>query len=315
MMNKVRSTILVGVAIAVAAMMLMPSAVAQSTSPPQIKYTVTPPAAAIRPEIESGQLKVTGQYLPGNPVQPVAGVQNSNVVITFTPACPNGIVITGAAQTFVPVSVGTSATPAYDFEGVFQVTVPRTAPGLVSVQCTMKVKASALATGVVDAVPDQAQNFAVNVDYYSLNQVKVATKLKQSGPQKQVPFELEITNFGNARTAYVFDVTNSPGGKWNSLPPEVLLLDSPNSGQGASTNTAIFTVATPFKNGWNNAEGSYTLTISPSAADNPEKIGTPLTANMLVRVRGVYVPGLEPVVMLAALLGSALVLRLRKDEE
>jgi hypothetical protein len=138
--------------------------------------------------------------------------------------------------------------------------------------------------------------------------------LKQAGPQKQVPFELEVTNFGNARTQYLFEITNSPGGKWNALPPEVMLLDSPNSGQGTPTNTATFTVATPFKNGWNNAEGAYTITIKPSAADDPEKVGNPLTANVLVRVRGVYVPGVEPFVMVAAVLGAALVLRARKAE-
>jgi hypothetical protein len=312
MMNKVRSTILVGVALAVTALMLMPSAVAQSTSPPQVDYSITPPSAAIKPEIESGSLRVNGEYKTGNAAQPLGGLQNQNVVITLTPACPNGIVMTGASQKFVTVQPQSQTAT---FEATFQVTVPRTAPGLQSVQCSMKVKASALAEGVVAAVPDQEQKFAVNVDYYSLNQVKVASKLKQSGPQKQVPFEMEITNFGNARTAYVFEVTSKPGGSWNDLPPEVLLLDSPNSGQGSNVNTAIFTVATPFKNGWNNLEGAYTVTIKPSAADNPEKSGTPLTANMLVRVRGVYVPSIEPILMLGAMMGSALLLRLRKDDE
>jgi hypothetical protein len=311
-MNKLRSLTLAGIAVVAVAFLLMPSVAAQSA--PSLQMQITAPPQAIKPEIESPSMKVHVTYTPSNAAQPAAGVQNQNLIVTFTPTCPNGISITGPQVLIIPIPAQQISAGKYEGDANFQVTVPRTAPGLQSVPCVIKAKASALAQTAVPDVPDVPQSFVINVDYYSLNQVKLASKLKQSGPQKQVPFEMEITNFGNARTQYTFEITNKPTGKWNALPPEILLLDSPNSGQGSPTNTAIFTVATPFKNGWNNLEGSYTVTIKPSAADDPTKVGNPLTANMLVRVRGVYVPGLEPTIMLGALLGSALLLRLRKDE-
>jgi hypothetical protein len=311
-MNKLRSLILAGAAVVAVAVLLAPGVVAQA--PPTLTLEVKPPTGQVKPEIESPAMSVKVTYNTANQVQPLGSAQNSNVVITFTPNCANGITITGPQTMVINIPATQASTTSFSNTANFQVTVPRTAPGLQASACTIKARASALAQAAVPEVPDTPQNFVINVDYYSLNQVKLASKLKQSGPQKQVPFEMEITNFGNARTQYTFELGAEPSGKWNALLPEVLLLDSPNSGLGSPTNTAVFTVATPFKNGWNNEEGSYQIIVKPSAADDPSKVGNPLTANMLVRVRGVYVPGLEPAIMLGALLGSALILRLRKEE-
>lgn len=310
-MYKARSTILVGVALAAALILLLPTAVAQTgVPPPTITVTkVSPPTAPVKPQIETPPLTVDFTYTLQNPGLTAGSAAASSVPVTITPACQNGVTITGAQTTLVTIQAGQVSAAG---KGNFQVSVPRTAPGLQAIPCTLKIKADA--NGANPAVPEQTVPFTVTADYYSVNQVKVASKLKQASPQKQVPFEMEITNFGNARTAYVFELGAAPGGKWNAILPEVLLLDSPNSGQGSPTNTAIFTVATPFKNGWNNLEGSYQIVIKPSSADDPTKVGNDLTANMLVRVRGVYVPSLEPVVMLGALIGSALVFRLRKQE-
>lgn len=310
-MNKVRSTILAGVAITLAAMMLVPSAVAQTGVPvPVITVDkIGVPSTPIKPQIETPNFAVDFTYTLQNPVLTVPSQAASSVPVTMIFQCQNGVTVTGSSTTLVSVAAGQQSATG---KGNFQLSIPRTAPGLQTIPCNMKI--SAQAAGTNPAVPEQTAPFSVTADYYSLNQVKVATKLKQSGPQKQVPFEMEITNFGNARTQYTFELGASPSGKWNAILPEVLLLDSPVSGAGSPTNTAIFTVATPFKNGWNNLEGSYQIIIKPSSADDPTKEGNPLTANMLVRVRGVYVPSLEPFVLVGAILGTALVLRLRKQE-
>lgn len=304
-MNK---SFVVGIALAAALLMLVPATVAQE---PTLTVSAAPPTDQIIPE-RTVPMKMTVNWNQGNPIQPLASAQNSNVQVIINTNCPNNIQITGTKT--ILITIAPQQQPPYSEDANLFVTVPRTAPGLVTATCTFTATGTELLQQGVPAPAEYAGSFPLNVGYYSLNQVQVATKLKQAGPQKQVPFELEVTNFGNARTQYLFEVTNAPGGKWNALPPEVMLLDSPNSGTGTPTNTAIFTVATPFKNGWNNDEGAYTITIKPSAADDAEKIGNPLTANILVRVRGVYVPSLEPFVMVAAILGTALVMRLRKDE-
>lgn len=315
-MPNLRTITLAALAVVAVASLLMPMVSAQTTAPAStLQFTVKPPSGAIKPETESPSMSVDVKWSPGNPLQALGGAAATNVVITFTFICPNGVQVTGPATILIAVPPTGVSAPTFSGTGTFQVTVPRTAPGLQVTTCDIKVKASALVATLVPEVQDQPGKFVVNVDYFSLNQVKVASKVKQAGPQKQIPFEMEITNFGNARTQYTFELGATPKGKWNPILPEVLLLESPNSGAGSPTNTAIFTVATPFKNGWNNEQGSYQVVIKPSAAVDATKIGNTITANMLVRVRGVYVPGLEPIVMLGAILGSALLLRLRKDEE
>jgi hypothetical protein len=309
-MHNLRSMILAGAAVVAVAVLLAPSTVAQGA--PVLDVTITPPSGQIMPEIESGQLRVNVKYTSSNQVQPLASAQNQQVAINFQFNCQFGVVVTGPTQKFIAVNPAPNSVNQVDAN--FQITIPRSAPGLQAIPCAVTTTGSALLQTVVPAPTPRTDNFQVTAGYYSLSQVQLASKLKQSGPQKQVPFEMTITNFGNARTQYTFELGAQPGGKWNALIPEVLLLDSPNSGQGSPTNTAVFTVATPFKNGWNNEEGAYQIVIKPSAADDSSKTGNPLTANMLVRVRGVYVPGLEPFVLLGAILGSALLLRLRKDE-
>jgi hypothetical protein len=309
-MHNLRSMILAGAAVVAVAVLLAPSTVAQGA--PNLDVTVTPPAGQIKPEIESGQLRINVKYTTGNQAQPLVSAQNQQVAINFQFNCQFGVVVTGPTQKFIVVNAAPNSVNQVDAN--FQITIPRSAPGLQAIPCSVTTTGSALLQTAVPAPTPRTDNFQVTADYYSLSQVQLASKLKQSGPQKQVPFEMTITNFGNARTQYTFELGAQPGGKWNALIPEVLLLDSPNSGQGSPTNTAVFTVATPFKNGWNNEEGAYQIVIKPSAADDSSKTGNPLTANMLVRVRGVYVPGLEPFVLLGAILGSALLLRLRKDE-
>lgn len=312
-MNKLRSTILVGVALATAVFMLLPTVAGQATTTTMNINKVGVPTTPIKPQIENPSFTLEYTYSVQNAAITAAGAVTSNVNIVFSFTCQNGVTITGPAsklQAITPSPTSASATNTASF----QVSIPRTAPGLQAIPCVAKARADQL-NNAIPASNEAQFPFTVTADYYSVNQVKLASKLKQSGPQKQVPFEMEITNFGNARTQYTFEIGAEPGGKWQEILPEVLLLDSPNSGQGSPTNTAIFTVATPFKNGWNNEEGSYQIVVKPSAADDPSKTGNPLTANMLVRVRGVYVPGLEPFVLVGAVLGSALLLRLRKDEE
>lgn len=315
-MTTSRSTILVGVAIAAAALMLMPSAIAQAGagSPSISGVKVGVPAAPIKPQIENPSFTVEWRYNLPNPAFATSGAATSNVITNLLFQCQSGVAITGAAAQIITI-VATQTTGYYDGRASFQVSIPRTAPGLQAIPCVLKISASSPNAGI-PAVPEQQVPFTVTADYYSVNQVKLSSKLKQSGPQKQVPFEMEVTNFGNARTQYTFEIGNEPSkGKWNAILPEVLLLDSPNSGQGSPTNTAVFTVATPFKNGWNNEEGAYQIVVKPASADDPSKVGNPLTANMLVRVRGVYVPSLEPALMLGALMGAVLLARLSKGDD
>jgi hypothetical protein len=139
-----------------------------------------------------------------------------------------------------------------------------------------------------------------------VNQAKLATKLKICNGCKQIPFEIKLTNFGNARTQYTFKLTNKPTGPWNAVLPEVLVVDSPSSGPGNSSADAVVIVYP------GHGEGAYTLVITPSATADPSKVGNPLTMTFLARDDGVLsrispAPDVLPLVL--ALAGLAVVAR------
>ncbi len=275
--------------------------------------TVNSPSQPIVPETGTGSLGGVLKYSFNNPLEPSTSAQKSAVPISFDfPGCPQYIVITGPRTLLQPIQAQTNS---YDINFNFNIGVTRQAPGLQKLTCQITAQAGTVQQGVVDSSDLVQEAWTVTADFYSLVQAKVATKLQQAGPQKQVPFDIELSNFGNARTQVNFALGAAPeAGKWNTLLPEPIILDSPNTGEGTTTDTATFTVATPFKNGWNNEEGAFQVVMKPVAADQADKLGNEVTANVLVRVRGVYVPTLEPMVMLGAILGAGLVARMRREE-
>lgn len=271
---------------------------------------VSPPTSPIQPEIANPALTVEVKYqVESAPFTGVGAVSpNLKVDIAFT--CPAYVVITGPASITMTVTPGQET--AFTETGSFNVAVKRTAPGLEQIPCTVKATANAL--GQLESSSSADTRFSVSADYYSLLQATVSKQLQQSGPYKNVPFQMDITNFGNARTQINFELVTEPkGGKWNVILPTQMILESPNTGLTPTQGQATMTVSTTYKNGWNNEQGSYTININSVAADDVSKPGNELQTNFLVRVRGVYVPSLEPVLMLGALIGSAMILRLRKE--
>lgn len=311
MTNK-KTQILAVTAVFVAVAMLVPSVSAASLV---AEISGTPPTE-IAPESGIGTLRIAYVYDLQNQLASGASLQKSSVGIGFTHTCTNSnVFISGPAVKLLEITPGgTSA--QFTGDASFQVTANRQAPGLQLVSCTTTVSGDALqgAFPGTEKPSDAKVGYQVSIDYYGLVQAKIANKLQQAGPQKQVPFEIEVTNFGNARTEIQFEVGNAPSGKnWNALIPDNIILASPAVGDGKTTDVATFTVSTPYKTGWNNIEGGYQILLKPRAADEPDKIGSEISASVLVRVRGVYVPTLEPLFMIGALASAAIAVR-RKSE-
>ena len=312
-MSLAKSLVYAFLATFMAAAMIGPLAAAQATT--TLIESVAAPTQPIKPEIENPQITVKVKYQIENPATtPLSQVQpNQKIGITFN--CPPYVVITGPSDITIGLGGTTPNQATFNGEGKFNVAIKRTAPGLEQIRCTAKASAGAGGGGQLQPSASTDYPFSVSADYYSLLQATVAKQLQQSGPYKNVPFVMDITNFGNARTQVNFELVSEPkGGKWNAILPTQMILESPNTGLTPTQGQATMTVSTTYKNGWNNEQGSYTIKIISAAADAPDKTGNELQTNFLVRVRGVYVPSIEPFVMVAAILGTALVLRLRKEE-
>lgn len=220
----------------------------------------------------------------------------------------NGVVVTGAPTAIFDPQECVGADHA-TVHIPLQISIPRTAPGLVPlpVTGTARLPASNPSQGLVSA-PATA---TVIADYYSVSQAKVSSKLHSCDAPCRVDIPIEVTNFGNARTQYTFQLASEPSGSgWTAALPDVLLIDSPNSGQGAPVATVVLQIGVPRAAG----EGSYQIVVTPSAADDPGKVGNPLTVNVLVRDTSVLgkatpLPGVVPLVL--ALAGLAVAFRRR----
>lgn len=318
-MNYSKTGVILGLALAVlVAFVIAPGVQAQAatTTLSSNGNSVVNPAT-IRPGAETAQVTIPFKYQPGSPVQFTTGAASSSVTVTATQkACSAYIQIIGSLSKSITIQPqGASGAGAVEDTINFLITLKPDSPGLESLQCTFELQAGA---GVANAMPPSnpyQTSIAVKGTYIPLIQANVANgKLKTTGPQKEVPYQLELTNFGNAKTVVAFAIMDEPAsGKWEALAPEQVTLNTEQSGLG-NKQTIPFIVSTTYKNGWNNAIGGYTLELTPSAFIDPESKGTPTTVNVLARVRGVYVPGVEPFVMLAALVGSALILRAQREE-
>lgn len=278
--------------------------------------TISP--ANIRPGADSADVSIPFNVKFGTQAQSLAGAASSTITVKATPKnCSPYIQIVGTTDATISVSPA-EASSATGKSGaiVFKIVLKPDAPGLESLQCSFDVQAQqGVNTQAQPASNTMTTSITVKGTYIALIQANVANgKLKTTGPQKEVPYQLELTNFGNAKTVVNFAITNEPsGGKWEALAPEQVTLNTEQSGLG-NKQTIPFIVSTTYKNGWNNAVGGYTLELTPSAFIDAEQKGTPTQVNVLARVRGVYVPGVEPFVLVAAVLGAALVARLARDE-
>ncbi|MEK6975019.1 MAG: hypothetical protein AABY18_01590 [Candidatus Thermoplasmatota archaeon] len=304
-MNLLRTAGVAFLALAV----LAPAAAAQA---PTFSFSIDGlPTQPVTPIEQTVNVEFNYKYSTKMQLQGAGGLVG-NAQVTFDVQCPQDkILVSGGTTQIISVEVGTSN----DYTGTvtIQLQVLREAPGLAPIQCTVSGGVGQVVATAVPASNPESKSFALTPDYLPYIEASASSKLRQGGPQKQIPFAIDVSNFGNAATKVVFSIESSPKGSWQGLLPDPALLDAPGGSQ--QTKQVVFNVATPYKNGWNNDEGGFTITVTPEYQYNSEKKGSPQQVTVLARVRGVYVPSIEPMVMVAAILGSALILRLTKDDE
>lgn len=275
--------------------------------------------ASIEPDGAPSSFKITATYTISNAaLTPVGAVSTTaNVVITYS--CPTDVVISGPSSILIPIqptsSSGGTATGTYKGEASYTITATRNVPGLKGLSCQINGQVSEIGNAAALPSASSKATLQFSVKYFSLIQAKVDSKIQEAGPQKQIPYNIVLENKGNAQTNILFELQGfeASSSKWNPILPEVLILDSFGDPNQKTQDTATFSVATPFKNGWNNEEKAFTVLMKPSASKDATA-GNVLTANVLARVRGIYVPALEPLAVLGAAMAVAVVVRSRRIE-
>jgi len=315
--------VIAGAMVASAVLVALPSATAQG-QPGSFTATfaitgITAPSAALAPDGLAGQISVQWKYSVPNEAVTANGVLAGSTALNFNPAptCSSpGFIITG--PTTIPITIpatGPSTSPAPISDTTkFNIVATSDAPGETPVQCTFNAYVDQWGqNNMVPKAVAAPQAVSVQAAYLGLVSANVPVTIDEAGPQKQINYAIHLTNLGNSRTFVNFAVVDTHSAdNWQPVAPTQISLESKNQGGTATTTDANFLISTPYHNGWNNKETTFQLTIQPQSTKNPQLTGNTVTVNFLARVRGIYVPGPEPMLLVAVLVGAVLVARVRR---
>ncbi len=225
------------------------------------------------------------------------------VLVHEITASDDGIVLQAAKETALPDTLcrseqETTVTVAYG------IVADRMVQGLVPHALEHTFRVEAAGAPLEEAIVSQTIHFGWMEDFTAT----ADERLKMAAPQKMIPYDITVTNHGNSRTMYRFEVVEAPS-MGQVVVPDQLILDPAAMGPDART-TAVATLhyVTPFQNGPNNEEEGFTIRVIPVNVDDAAQEGEPVELSFVGRTKGVYVPGptgLLPV----ALLGAALLRR------
>ncbi len=322
MMSKLlRKSLLGGLAVVVVLSLLVPNAAGQGAGSFPPSFTLGTPTMSpnepIAPDTGTAQVSIPWTYAFKQTGTELAGVSSGSVTLQWEqPSCTNpNVLITGALAETIDTSGANAQTKTFTGLSKFNIQVTQDAPGETPIQCTFRGKVLEAFGTQVPQTETATATANVFAKYLGLISANVPVTINSAGPQKQIRYDIELSNLGNARSTITFGLATEVKGGWNPVPPTQIVLESPAQGGAETTKTVGFLVSTPFKNGWNNEETTFQLEITPVSTKDPTQFGQAVSVNVLARVRGVYVPTLEPVVLLGAVIGAAMLARRQFEEE
>ena len=225
----------------------------------------------------AGVILVPWTYTFPNPGAAAAAFALGSTTISWVLGCAEGqVAIVGPSETTITFAAGTT-----DYSGTASLSIQATAdtPGLRELSCRIEGSAG----GTVQTLQSTDANDFLEVVAWNGNVVFASPPPRQAGPQKQIPYPIDITNEGNSQIQIQWEVIEAAG-KWAILVPEPITLDA---GQSVTT---IATAVTPFSNGYNKDRESLQIRAIVTPVGGDERIATETIA-LGATVRGWYVPG------------------------
>ena len=277
-----------------------------------LTVTVDVPKGFIKPEIETGKVVLNLTLDCQTALKFVPAVNNPiQFSVTWDSASPSNVMLNGPSV--IPLKIDgcqTQPTGSVTQSVPYTVGVTRNAPGMESLAIRMIINCNGKEADGTRLAPVET-NFTVKADYFPLVQAKVNNNIVEGAPGTQVPFQIELSNLGNAATTVTFSQSlPTPDARWNLTLPAAVTLDTPNKPGAATNATVIFLVTTPAKSGWNNEDAVFTIVMTPASALDSGKTGEPITISVLVRDRGNHgTPSVGPLGLITLLALAAVVRR------
>jgi hypothetical protein len=278
--------------------LLVPAATAQQPAQTVVIYDLQVgggPRVAVEPAWSAAPVKWTVSF--SNAAAAEAALADGKATLSWSLDCGAHGLRLGNATTPVPPQPGQTTVSG---RSVLGIQAAAGTLGMEALPCSLGVRFS---DGAGAATGEAEVAFEPTVDFVDGLSV-AAPGPRMAGPQKQIPFAIDLSNGGNSRTRVAFAM-DRPGGQWNAILPETVVLEP------GETATAVFTVVTPFHQGYNAEGATFALRVLPSADADPAVAGEPRSVEVHARAEGWYVPGPSLPLALAALAGAALALRRR----
>lgn len=233
----------------------------------------------------------TYQFLGGADAAATFG--GGEVTLTWSLTCVEaGLRFVGEPTTAIAYEAGKDK-----YEGTAQlpVTAAPDTPGETPLACVLAARASAAAEAFET---NASMEFHPEAAYRG--EIVLTTPMpRKAGPDKQVPFPIEVENRGNARTIVQFAVVSDPPGKrWDVLIPDELVLEA------GQTDQVFVTVSTAYRTGYVKSDAGYVLQAIPTSARDPTLTGPAQEVTVQASTQGWYIPGPSPL-LLAGVLGLA----------
>lgn len=134
--------------------------------------------------------------------------------------------------------------------------------------------------------------------------VEVDEAMRIAGPQEVVAFPVDVRSLSDRDIRVAFDVVDASEGLQVPRPPPVTIA----RGQSAQ----LFAMAhTPYRNGYVNEVGAFTLRVTPQDVADAATKGEPKDVSFLVTTKGWYVPGPGALALVGVLAALALLVRRR----
>jgi hypothetical protein len=311
---------------------LVPSAAAQAASSiiVSIKPDTNMPNGRLLPETGEARPKISAAVEVA-----AAGACAQSIVLTYTVKnkppyasvilnpSTRTVIIKGQSDT--PVTGSTPQTyTAPDVEMI--ITTTREAPafqnGVYDVEVTGKagvVTNPGTACYVADPSAGKGSATVLN-DYLPLVVVNPGSLYVKAGQNKKVVFPIELQNLGNGPTRIKVEAIQSGKNKLDAINTGAEVRLETRAGKGASAQfktSRNIEVQTPHSNGY--ANSIYAFNVKFGSQFDGTASGTlatdEQTVAFAVQVQGVYVPGFDPVMLIAALgIGLVALRRIHKND-
>jgi len=273
----------------------------------------------LKPEVATAQIKFKWKVQIPLASGCITTIQLVYSAKAETPASgwPASVILDRSSESFTYSNSGAGGAPVANqgetktgFYFIMTVTLPREAPAFIDGKYTATAQAKVGTGGTSGGcrmkdsdstpVPYQIKN-----DYLARMTFEPSTYIQKTGQNKKVTFGITMTNLGNGETKIDTTVDQVSKSRLDAVlaPGQQLVQSKAGNPSVANKLDTVITVQTPHSNGYTNTFYSLKAHFKASSSNS---ILTGLATDekaldLSVQVQGVYVPGFDPAMAIAAL--------------